>query len=288
MVEINIHPNLLSADFLQSWVISWHGFYSFVAVATAVLLVGRWAPLRGVDPDTVYTIAIWAIVGGFLGARAAFIADNWGVYQHRPEEFFYVWKGGLAIWGALLGGFLGGVGSSVVTKQPVGVIADMTAPALVFVLVIGRVGDIINGEHCAKATEFFVRFVWTNDASTARDIPCQAGWGLKGTAHGVIVYEMLWNTLTLGAVWWLWGRLKPDGMVFAAFLALYSVGRFWTMFFREENQYAFDLVQAQVISILVLIVVLPLLLARARLTEPVMATVGRVARGTRAQRRRRR
>ncbi len=288
MVEIGIHPNVFSADFLQDWVISWHGFYSFVAVATAVLLVGRWAPLRGVDPDAVYTIAIWGIIGGFFGARSAFIADNWDLYQHRPEEFLYVWRGGLAVWGGLLGGFLGAVLSAKVTKQPVGVIADMTAPALLFVLIIGRMGDIANGEHCAKATEFFVRFVWTNDASPARDIPCQAGWGARGAAHGVIVYEMIWNAIAVGVVWWLWGRLRPDGMVFATATALYSVGRFWTMFFREQNEYVFDLSQAQLISVVALIVVVPLLVARARLTEPVLATAGRVARGTRAQRRRRR
>ena len=287
MVEIGIHPNLFSADFLQGLTMSWHGFYSFVAVATAVLLVGRLAPLRGIDPDAVYSIAIWAIVGGFFGARLAFIVDNWDIYQHRPEEFLYVWQGGLAVWGGLIGGFVGGVVATLVSKQPVGRIADLAAPALLLGLTIGRVGDIVNGEHCAKGAEL-IGFVWTNDASPARFIPCQSGWGVGNAAHGVIVYEMLWNAAAVAVVWWLLGRLKPDGMVFAAAMGLYAVGRFWTMFFRDENQYVLDLVQAQLISVLILVVVVPLLLARARLAEAAAEPAGPAVRVPRAQRRRRR
>ena len=287
MVEIGLHPNVLTTDFLRL-AVSWHGFYSFVAVAIAVLIVGRLAPLRGVDPDAVYSIAIWAIIGGFLGARLAFIVDNWDIYQHKPEEFLYVWQGGLAVWGGLVGGFAGGVAAALVSKQPIGVIADMAAPALLFALVIGRVGDVVNGEHCANATDFFVRFAWTNDASPARYIPCQSGWSVDNPAHGVIVYEMLWNIAALAVVWRLWGRIRPDGMVFASAAALYAVGRFWTMFFRDQNQYVLDLVQAQLISLLVLVVVAPLLLARARLGEPAAATAARPSRRSRAERRRRR
>ena len=55
MIDIGIGPNLVS---FGNFLVSWHGFFSFVAVATAVFLVGRWAPLKGIDPDAVYSIAI--------------------------------------------------------------------------------------------------------------------------------------------------------------------------------------------------------------------------------------
>ena len=99
---------------------------------------------------------------------------------------------------------------------------------------------------------------------------------------------MLWNTAAAALVWWLWGRLRPDGMVFAAATGLYALGRFWTMFFRDENQYVLDLVQAQLISVLILVVVVPLLLARARLGEPATDPADRAVRTSRAQRRRKR
>ena len=83
MVDINVNPNLFSFDFVSAFIVSWHGFFSFVAVASAVILVGRWANLVVVtdnaphdsksviklDSDVIYSVAIWAIAGGIVGAR---------------------------------------------------------------------------------------------------------------------------------------------------------------------------------------------------------------------------
>ena len=88
MIEINISPFLFSIDFVSRFTLSWHGLFSFIAVATAVVLVARWAPLRQVDPDAVLSIAIWAIIGGVIGARVVHIIDNWtDIYSLRPSKF---------------------------------------------------------------------------------------------------------------------------------------------------------------------------------------------------------
>ena len=148
MIEIPIGPNLIA---LSSFVLSWHGLFSFVAVATAVFLVGRWAPMRGVHPDDIYAIAVWAIIGGILGARAVHVVDNWSFYQSSPSQIIAIWGGGIGLWGGILGGFLSGAIYAAIRKHPVGVIADLAAPAVLFAQTIGRLGDIVNGEHCAKA-----------------------------------------------------------------------------------------------------------------------------------------
>ena len=164
MVEIGIGPNLLS---FGTFVVSWHGFFSFIAVAAAVFLVGRWAPIKGIDPDDIYSIAIFAIIGGIIGARAVHVIDHWDFYQQNPADVLAIWAGGIGLWGGILGGFIGGAGYALIVKQPVGVIADLTAPALLFVQTIGRLGDIVNGEHCARATNFIFGFMWTNPVSDA-------------------------------------------------------------------------------------------------------------------------
>ena len=158
---------------------------------------------------------------------------------------------------------------------------------MLFVQTIGRLGDIVNGEHCAKAMDMFLGFIWTNPASDARS--CENGVGVS--VHPVIAYEMVWNLLSLALIWGLRGKLKPDGMLFALYLALYSVGRFAITFAREDRVWSLGLQEAQYIAILILLITVPLLVVKGRwaaageaAAEP--ASAPRET-GTRAERRRR-
>ena len=113
----------------------------------------------------------------------------------------------------------------------------------------------------------------------------------------VIAMEIVWNLLALTLVWRLRNRIRPDGMLFALYIALYSVGRFMITFLREDRIWAYGLQEAQYIAILVLLVTVPLLIIKARRApRPVLATEGGRSedadsaprrRGTRAERRRR-
>ncbi len=284
MVEIEIGPNLVT---LGTFILSWHGFFSFVAVGAAVFLVGRWAPMKGIDPDDIYSIAIWAIIGGIIGARVVHVVDNWSFYQDNLGQVIAIWNGGIGLWGGILGGFASGAAYALLTKHPVGIIADLTAPALLLAQTIGRLGDIVNGEHCAKATDFLLGFIWTNPASDARI----CANGVDASVHPVIAYEMLWNMAVLLLIWKLRGRLRPDGMLFALYLALYSVGRFLITFAREDKVWALGMQEAQYIALLALAVTIPLLAVKARFTsrdEAFDEPGPTFQRGTRAERRRRR
>ena len=101
MITIDIHPNLFSGDLVGSFVVSWHGFLTFIAVLVAVVLVGRWAPMKGIDSDAIYSIAIWAIIGGIIGARLVHVIDNWDIYQDDPAQILAVWSGGIGLWGGI-------------------------------------------------------------------------------------------------------------------------------------------------------------------------------------------
>jgi phosphatidylglycerol:prolipoprotein diacylglycerol transferase len=285
MIEIVVSPNLASPG---AFVLSWHGVFSFIAVVTAVYLVGRWAPERGIDSDTIYSVAIFAIIGGVVGARAVHVLDNASYYWSNPTDALALWRGGIAIWGGVLGGFLSGAGYALWAKLPVGTISDLTAPALLLALNIGRLGDIVNGEHCAKAADFFLSFVWTNPDSDARI--CTNGVGVS--VHPVIAYEMVWNMIALAIVWRLRGKLRPDGMLFALYLALYSIGRFAVTFAREDRVWALGMQEAQYIALLILAITVPLLVVKARFTSEddeseESSPIAQRLRGTRAQRRRR-
>ena len=177
MIEIDVSPNL----FTGAVILSWHGMFAFAAVATAVFLVGRWARLIRIDPDSVlFPLPCGQLSEGVVGARFFHVVDRWDLYSNTPWEVLAFWQPGIAVWGGVLGGFVGGVAAALVLERlrkrrwtkdqaelpedqrtpyepayPIGKIADITAPALILVLAVGRLGDIVNGEHCSKATDFF-------------------------------------------------------------------------------------------------------------------------------------
>ena len=316
MIEIDISPFLFTTDFVGSLTLSWHGFFSFVAVATAVYLVARWAPLKQVDPDVILSIAVWGIIGAVIGARAVHVFDTWSIYSDNPIRILYIWQGGVGIWGGVLGGFLSASGYAMIAehwerrkylasmrakglddseagpesiempkaKYPVGIIADLTAPALLFAQVIGRLGDIVNGEHCAKATELFFGFRWIDPGTAARS--CVDG--ITTSVQPVVAYEMIWNMVSLAILWQLRGRLKPNGMLFAVYLALYSVGRFSIDFLRLDLELGLGMQGSQFIALAMLAITVPLLLIKARPVARVEEAPTKFERGTRADIRRRR
>ena len=287
MIDIVVGPNLVS---LGSFVMSWHGFFSFIAVASAVYLVGRWSLMSGIDQDDMYSLAIWAILGGILGARAVHVIDSWSFYSGNPGQIIAIWTGGIGIWGGILGGLAGGLLSAWRLGLPIGATADIIAPAAIFAQTIGRIGDIVNGEHCSKAWDFALGFIWTNPESIA----ATCANGIEVSVHPAIAYEMIWNLMVLFVIWKLRGRIRPPGMVYVVYLALYAVGRFGITFLREDQPWGLGLQWPQFIALIILAVAVPLLLIKARpSTGPQLAADGAVPlppseRGTRAQRRRRR
>jgi phosphatidylglycerol---prolipoprotein diacylglyceryl transferase len=279
-IAIGMDPNIFA---FGPFLLSWHGFFTFVAVAVAVFLVHRWGTREGLNSDGILSVAVWSIIGGIVGARLLHVVDFWGaVYQHNPLSVFYIWHGGIAIFGAILGGFAGGSLYIMIrnsnwflkfwgkffrfagepSKAPlpgIGRLADIAAPALLVAMSIGRIGDIINGEHFASFTNLPWGVVYTH--------PDSPGFG-RAASHPAVAYEMLFTLAMLLVIWPLRNRLHPPGMLFALFLALYSTGRFFISFLREEfNSYFLGLNEAQVVALLVIAVTIPLLVYKAQIVS---------------------
>ena len=281
-ISIGINPNLI--DF-GNFTLSWHGVMTFVAVSTAVWLVARWGAKEGMIVDSIYSVAVWGIIGGVIGARILHVIDFWDeVYRDDFISVFSVWSGGIAIYGAIIGGFIGGslyimirnsewflslwrtvfpfMGEAHRANLPgIGRLADITAPALLIAQAIGRVGDVINGEHFYKVTELPWGVIYTHANSPGVFRP---------PTHPAVGYELLFDLVLLAAIWPLRDRLRPHGMFFALYLATYSIGRFFLSFLREEfNEYfGGNLNEAQVVAIIVVLFTVPLLVWKAQLVRP--------------------
>ena len=88
-------------------------------------------------------------------------------------------------------------------------------------------------------------------------------------SHPAVAYEISLDLAVLAIIWPLRHRLRPRGMVFVLYGALYSVGRFFLSFLRvETNTYAMGLNEAQIVSLLIMLVAIPLLVYKAQFGRP--------------------
>src|SRR5215207_6306520 len=92
MIEINLDPVLLR---LGPLMITWHGFFTAVGVLAGIWFVTRFAVERGYTEDDIMSIALWAVIGGIVGARLFHVVDAWDYYSADPLAILRVNEGGL-------------------------------------------------------------------------------------------------------------------------------------------------------------------------------------------------
>ena len=250
-ITINIDPVIFRVG---NFSLRWYSVIIIIAVLAALYFSWREARRRGFSTDAVTNLALWGIPGGIIGSRLVHVIDQLDYYLANPGKIFG--GEGQAIYGAILGGALAAWIGSKVHRVSFAKFVDVLAPGLIIAQAIGRLANIVNGDAAGKPTDLPWAFTYTNP-----DTYAPIGVGTEPSP----VYEIIWDMIVLGIVLRLRGRLRPDGSLFVFYLALYSVGRFFITFTRVNtpSDWFFGLVQAQLIALLILLVTVPWLVARA-------------------------
>ena len=218
----------------------------------------RWAVRAGYTEDDTFSVAMWGVIGAIIGARVFHVIDQWDFYAKDPISILKVNEGGLAIYGTIVGGPLAGALYAWRKRLNVGRLADVAAAPLILGMAIGRIGDIINGEHHGTHADGFPLSVVYTNPNTLGEIGVPV--------HLAVGYEMIMDLLIFAGLVWLarglvrgrdrrfrfnWDpRLPRDGMLFWTYLGVYSLGRFFIQFYRVDTPFALGLSQAQLLSIL--------------------------------------
>ena len=255
MIVIDLDPNI----HLGPITLAWHGIFTAVGIFFGVWLATKLVTNRVSEADAT-AIATWGVVGGIIGARIFHVADCWtgcagipGGYSAHPELIPQIWTGGIAVWGAAIGGVLGGLVVALRRGNiPIGFTADGAAPAIGLGFAIGRIGDIINGEHHAVACEAPLGLCvgFSNPATL----------GQPGPVHLVVAYDMVWNLAGVAGALLLRGRALPNGLIFWLWLGWYAIGRFALGYLRiGDPSYAFGLREDQAIGLIVLAAAIPMI-----------------------------
>lgn len=252
MIYIGINPVAFT---IGSFSLRWYAVMVILAIVFLmgwVLYFGKQAALTS---EFVISAALWAIPLGFIGAKLVHVVDNLAYYVTHPGHIAS--GAGLAIFGAILGAILGLYIHCRLRHIPFAPIADMAAPGIILAQAIGRVGCTINGCCYGVPSSLPWAVVWTHPNTYAP---------LGIAVHPTQVYELLWDLLVFAILWWfLRGRLKQPEALFAAYLALYSLGSFPIRFLRGDvSAFAGVFNEGQIISLLVLIAATGFLLTQYR------------------------
>ncbi len=223
-----------------------YGAVIALAILAAYLLARRETARRRMNPQLVEDFAFFAVLFGILGARLYYIAFfDPGIFLRQPLTVLAIWKGGLAIHGALLAGLFTGIWFCRKHGISFWIFADTLAPALILGQAIGRLACFLNGDAYGIPTSVPWAVTFTNPHALAPPgVP----------RHPTQLYEMGFDLLLLALLWALRRRRLFPGQLFLFYAGGYAVIRFIVEAYREDQlQFAGGVSAAQTLSVLIVI-----------------------------------
>src|SRR6266542_2276311 len=242
-IDIGIDPVIFSNWGIE---VTWHGLFTAVGVIIGVAVATAFARREGYQEDTIYNVALCLVIGGIVGARALYVIENWSAFEDDLVDIVRVNTGGISIYGALIGGTIGAwlyVFFRKVPNIPRG--ADIAAMGGILGMAVGRIGDIINGEHFASQTDLPWGVVYTNSNS-----PSVIHFGANAPPqHPAVAYEMIGDIVIFGILLFIYVRFNRAGVTFFAWVFLYGLLRTLVSFLRLDDIAFLGLRTAQLIGI---------------------------------------
>lgn len=210
--------------------IKMYGVIVSLAVGAGYLLALKRAKRFGISESLIDSLFLPVVIGGVIGARLYHVFDKWGYYSSHLLDIFQVWNGGLGIFGAIIGGFVGFLIYYKYRRIKTGVLRflDLLAPSLALGQAVGRWGNYFNNEV------------------------------LGPNGEPIFFYESLWMVLGFVVL------LKIKKNLFAVYLMWYGIGRFVLEGWRTGTAMIGTIKTAQILSIAFVILGLILILRKSK------------------------
>jgi hypothetical protein len=180
-------PVLDRIRFGSSFALSPHGLFIAIGFMTGAWLLGKIGPRRGISVEEVNAIAFWSLIGAIVGARLFYVIAHYSEFGSFVD-MLKVWNGGISLLGGIAGATLVNVPRVRHRGYTFFQVADAIAPCLALGIAIGRIGDLIIGDHLGKPTSWFLAWQYKGGTLappfTCLNGTCQAG--LQGNHLEVI------------------------------------------------------------------------------------------------------
>ena len=204
-------------------------FYGLL-IATGLILAVIYATRRckqfGITEDDLLDGVLWVTPFAILCARAYYCVFSWEQYASDPIRVLYIWEGGLAIYGGVLGAIAGVAVFCRVKRIKLPALLDLVALGFLIGQSLGRWGNFFNREAFGAETESFLRMGLYNPL-----------FGTTVYYHPTFLYESVWNLVGFIGLHFLSKRRKFDGQIALGYAAWYGLGRAFIEGLRTDSLY---------------------------------------------------
>ena len=247
-------------------------------IATGLLLAVLYGCRRcrqfGLNEDTLTDGVLWVTPFAFLCARLYYCIFYWneGGYAANPLSILYVWEGGLAIYGGVIGAIVGIIVFCKVKKISIGAVLDIVALGFLIGQTMGRWGNFFNREAFGAETDSFLRMGLYNTYT-----------GMTEYHHPTFLYESLWNLAGFVALHFLSKKRQYDGQIALGYAAWYGLGRVFIEGLRTDSLYIGAFRVSQLVAGASFVLAAAMLICQAlQPHDPKKLFVNRVAEETKA------
>ena len=244
--------------------IYWYGILMAVGIVVAVLLAMREGKRKKLPEDTIVDLCLVMIPLGVVFARLYYVLFELDRYLQDPITILYIWEGGLAIYGAVLGGLLGAVIYARVKKLRFLRLVDCIAPGLVLAQAIGRWGNFFNQEAFGLPINNG-ELLWFPFAVKIEGLHYFNGVLCENPYHmATFFYESVWCLLVFIFLWSYRKKFRHDGDAFLTYAMLYAFERMFVEGLRGDSLWLIEgaVRVSQLLSALLFLAALGFLLVR--------------------------
>ena len=211
-----------------------YGLIIAVGLALAVVYACKRSRQFGLTADDLTDGVLWIVPLAILCARLYYCIFEWDNYKTKPIEILYIWNGGLAIYGGVIGAALGILLFARMKKVKVGAVLDITSLGFLIGQSIGRWGNFFNREAFGAETDSFLRMGLYKQVTQDGNI---FNTSVMHYFHPTFLYESLWNAAGFALLHFLSKRRKYDGQIALGYLAWYGLGRTFIEGLRTDSLY---------------------------------------------------
>ena len=247
--------------------IHYYGLIIAIGLMLAVLYASKRGKEFGIKEDDILDGVLWVTPFAIVCARIYYVAFSWEDYASNPISVLYIWEGGIAIYGGVLGAILGMYVMCRVKKVRFSTTLDLILLAFLIGQSIGRWGNFVNREAFGAATDAVTRMGLFNTKT--------GSWEYY---HPTFLYESVWNAAGFVLLHFLSKKRKYDGQIALGYAAWYGLGRSFIEGLRVDSLYWGPFRVSQVLAAVTCVAALSVLVwQQTKAHDPAMLYVNQVA-----------